>query len=87
MKTCRLPFFKMNKGKVTFKPPPAFKLPEGIKDGEQFSVLAEFKVEGDRLCLVGVDGNELPAYEETEPGHATEQRYNAALPDYDNGQT
>ena len=66
--------------KIYLKPPPAFVLPEGKKDGDTFSVLAEFKIEGDQLCLVGIDGNDLAkSDDEPEPGKRTEARYNEEM--------
>lgn len=54
----------------TFTPPPAFKPPNGTKEGEEFDSLATFRLEGDKLCLVAIDGVELtdgPEEEKSEP--------------------
>lgn len=55
---------------ITFATPAGFKPPNGTKDGEEFDSLATFKMEGDKLCLVAIDGVELtdgPEEEKSEP--------------------
>ncbi len=49
---------------IDFIPPKALVLPENKEDGDTFSVLAEFKIKGKKLCLVGIDGNEMAGYED-----------------------
>lgn len=36
--------------------PDGFNKPEGVKDGETFTVSATVYVEGDKLCIESVDG-------------------------------
>jgi len=69
-----------------FKPPEGFQLPEGKKDGDTFSVLAEFKICGDKLCLQSIDENEVENTEEdsSENGEEgmmseTEKKYNGGM--------
>ncbi len=61
-----------------FKAPEGFVLPEGKKNGDTFSVLAEFKIYGDKLCLTSIDEMEVsPIGDKEEEGETeTEQAYN-----------
>ena len=48
--------------------PQGFKPPQDTQDGDEFDSVATFKLEGDRLVLVAIDGVDLPdAKEESEP--------------------
>jgi len=43
-------------GKITFKQPAGFKMPEGVKDGEPFDAMATLKMENGKLVLHELDG-------------------------------
>lgn len=52
--------------KITFAIPDGYVPPEGTKSGDVFSANVTMRLEDDgkKLCLVEVEGNPLPGYEE-----------------------
>lgn len=52
---------------IKFAPPAGFKPPNGTKEGQEFDTLATLRMEGDKLCLVAIDGVELTEEEKSEP--------------------
>lgn len=48
--------------------PDGFNKPEGVKDGETFTVSATVYVEGDKLCIEQVDGFDVSDNEKEETG-------------------
>lgn len=57
---------------IKFAPPAGFKTPNGTKEGEEFDTLATLRLEGDKLCLVAIDGVELTEEEEEEKSEPEE---------------
>lgn len=55
---------RMPSGKpLEFQPPQGFKIPEGVRDGEEFDSLATLRLKkGGLLCLVKLDEQPLPGY-------------------------
>jgi hypothetical protein len=45
----------MKSGKIYVPMPKGLHLPEGTKDGQTVELLTEFKVEGNRLCLLKIE--------------------------------
>lgn len=62
-----------------FNPPDGFQIPEGKKDGDTFSVLAEFKIQGDKLCLTSIDETEIGNDEDDSAMSQTEKTYNEGV--------
>ena len=57
--------------KITFSKPAGFKVPDGIKDGEEFDSMATVKFENGKFVLCELDGT--PVDDENEPeGEAPE---------------
>lgn len=50
--------------KIKFAIPSGYQLPEGVEAGQTFDESATFKLEGDKLCLVMLNGVSMPGYEE-----------------------
>lgn len=50
--------------KLIFDIPPGFKVPEDTQDGQEFDSVTTLKLEDGKLCLVAVDGVDLPGYDE-----------------------
>jgi hypothetical protein len=53
-------------GKITFSKPAGFKVPDGIKDGEEFDSMATVKFENGKFVLCELDGT--PVDDEYEAG-------------------
>jgi len=64
---------------IKFTPPAGFKTPNGTKEGEEFDTLATLRMEGDKLCLVAIDGVELVSYTHLTPPTT----YSVYIPVYD----
>lgn len=48
--------------KVEFMPPEGFVIPEG-SDGE-FSIVCDFRMEGNKLCMTKLGDHKMPGYDE-----------------------
>lgn len=60
---------KDTQDKIQFAKPPGLELPEGSQDGAEVEMVATFKIEGENLCLVAVEGMPVSGYDgdEAEP--------------------
>lgn len=50
----------------TFPVPPDFELPEGVTEGQEFSAVGTFVLEGDKLTIKAVDDAPIEGYEDGE---------------------
>jgi hypothetical protein len=58
----------MKSGKITFSKPVGFKVPDGIKDGEEFDSMATVKFENGKFVLCELDGTPVDdEYGDEEP--------------------
>lgn len=56
---------------VEFDVPQGFKPPEDTQEGQEFDSVATFKLEpGGKICLVAIDGVNLPEYSDKEKPEA-----------------
>lgn len=55
-----------------FEIPAGFKPPQDVQDGQEFDVVATFRLEGTKLALVAIDGSELAEKTETPKEEASE---------------
>lgn len=50
----------------TFTVPPDFELPEGVTEGQEFSAVGTFVLEGGKLTIKAVDDAPIAGYEDGE---------------------
>lgn len=50
----------------TFPVPPDFELPEGVTEGQEFSAVGTFVLEGGKLTIKAVDDAPIEGYEDGE---------------------
>ena len=50
--------------KVTFTPPEGYQFPEGVQKDSTFDESVTLKMEGDKICLVAINGVPMPGYED-----------------------
>lgn len=54
-------------GKIEFQKPEGLELPDGSSEGDEVEMVATFRIEGEKLCLVAVEGMPVEGGEKTEP--------------------
>lgn len=69
----------MRSGKITFKQPAGFKIPDGVKDGEPFDAMATMKLENGKLVLHELDGT--PVDDENEGMEETPEEESYETPE------